>query len=561
MLDDGNALHPVQPVRPGPVARPDDPSRWRPKQWVLLALAYCDAFRQEPRKVLTAIKWRILGKRLRARGQLAPLLHLSPYAYRLWMARRERIRHHAPLGQLAEPEILALIDAMGDVDANHLAQTREMLRQQGIPSVVVGPPPHTSCADVAASMPRDAASWLLLMQPGDVLSHSAIDQYRVAIANNQAAVLYADDDLIGPGTQRGEPHFKPGWNAPLFEHFDYITGSCIVRARRKDLLRVTGRVTWASDLVAGILATDSLPPCHLPAVLHHRRLRPSPRLPAMPLKREAGLPSVTVIVPTRNRVDLLRPCLQGLAATRYSRLDIIVVDNGSDDPATLAYLDSLDRASHQVLRHDGPFNYPAINNRAVRNAQGELLCLLNNDIEIIDPEWLATMATSALRRDVGAVGARLLYPDGRIQHAGVVLGIGGAAAHAHRLLHPDETGYFSRHNLPQFVSAVTAACLVVDRAKFVAAGMLDEVAFPVAFNDVDLCLRLNQRGWQSFYEPRATLIHHESVSRGHDRDPVGAARLERELAALRQRWGTDRMVDPFHHPELSRESERFAIAL
>ena len=214
-----------------------------------------------------------------------------------------------------------------------------------------------------------------------------------------------------------------------------------------------------------------------------------------------------------------------------------------------------------MLRHSGAFNYSAINNHAAAQAQGSLLCQLNNDIEMTDPRWLATLATQALRPEVGAVGARLLYPDGRIQHAGVVIGVGNAAGHAHRFLRPEEEGYFNRHNLPQFTMAVTAACLVVERDKFMAVGGLNEQDFAVAFNDVDFCLRLNQRGWQSLYEPRATLIHHESVSRGLDRDPVGAARFAGELAALKRLWKTDEIYDPYHHPELSRASEQFAVAL
>ena len=213
-----------------------------------------------------------------------------------------------------------------------------------------------------------------------------------------------------------------------------------------------------------------------------------------------------------------------------------------------------------MVRHDGPFNYSAINNRGVALAGGRLLCLLNNDVEMTDTHWLAMLATQALRAEVGAVGARLLYPDGRIQHAGVVIGVGNAAGHAHRFLRPGDKGYFHRHDLPQFTMAVTAACLVVEREKFLAVGGLDETHFPVAFNDVDLCLRLNQRNWQSFYEPRATLIHHESVSRGLDLDPAGATRFAGELAALKRIWKTDEIVDPYHHPCLSRASEQFAVA-
>jgi GT2 family glycosyltransferase len=321
--------------------------------------------------------------------------------------------------------------------------------------------------------------------------------------------------------------------------------------------RAAVRADWAYGLVAGAAGEGT--PLHVRRMLHHRRVRPQPCVPAAAQAAGRELPPVSVIVPTRNRADLLETCLAGIAATAYPDLEVIVVDNDSDDPRTLGLLDGLDPARHRVLRHAGPFNFSAINNRAAGEARGQVLCLLNNDIEVIGPDWLATMVGQALRPEVGAVGARLLYPDGRIQHAGVVLGIAGAAAHAHRLLRPGEEGYFRRHDLPQFVSAVTAACLVVRRDRFLAVGGFDEHDFPVSFNDVDLCMRLDRQGWQTLYEPRATLIHHESISRGLDRDPAGAARLAGEVAALRRRWQTDRLADPFHHPELSPYSEHFVV--
>jgi GT2 family glycosyltransferase len=273
------------------------------------------------------------------------------------------------------------------------------------------------------------------------------------------------------------------------------------------------------------------------------------------------LPPVTVIVPTRNHVRLLTTCLEGIVATNYPRLELIIVDNDSDDAETLDFLAGLNPSQFRVLRHPGEFNYSAINNRAAGHASGHLLCLLNNDIEVVDPDWLAIMAFQASRATVGAVGPQLLYPDGRIQHAGVVIGMGNAAGHAHRFVDPASEGYFQRHALPQFVSAVTGACLVVARDRFLSVGGLDERNFAVAFNDVDLCMRLNRNGFQSFYEPRARLIHHESVSRGQDKDPISAARFAGELAALKLLWNTDHAVDPYHHTELSRSSERFVLQL
>jgi GT2 family glycosyltransferase len=272
-------------------------------------------------------------------------------------------------------------------------------------------------------------------------------------------------------------------------------------------------------------------------------------------------PLVSVIIPTRNKASLLRACVNGLRKTEYPEVEIIVVDNGSDEAEALELLAELQAGGAQVLPMRGPFNFSALNNAAAKLAKGRLLCLLNNDIEVLAPDWLRNMATQAVRADVGAVGARLLYPDQTIQHAGVVIGVGGGAGHAHRYQAIGDAGYFQRAHLPQFVSAVTAACLVIDRDRFWAVGGFDEQRFPVAFNDVDLCLRLNAKGWQSFYEPRATLIHHESKSRGKDSHPANRDRFARELAFLKERWNTEEVRDPFHNVSLSRFSERFVIDL
>jgi len=400
---------------------------------------------------------------------------------------------------------------------------------------------------------------------GDRLAPGALRAYREAMHATDMRAVYADDDSIDPRGRRRDPHFKPDWNAELFRHHDYLTGACAVRVGGREALAAADAPDWAGALVMRAVEEGG-GALHLRQVLHHRRARRDARLPLPPVSVAASLPRVSAIIPTRNRVDLLATCIAGLEATGYPDLEVIVVDNDSDAPATLDFLEALPARTRpgrvfRVLGHPGPFNYSAINNRAVAEATGVLVCLLNNDVAMRDPDWLAIMATQALREEVGAVGAKLLYPDGRIQHAGVVIGVGNAAGHAHRFLSPEEEGYFHRHALPQFVAAVTGACLVVRRERFVAVGGLDENSFPVAFNDVDLCLRLGARGWRSLYEPRAVLVHHESVSRGFDRDPVGAARFANELAALQRLWQTDHIVDPFHHPELSRASEQFVLAL
>jgi GT2 family glycosyltransferase len=281
----------------------------------------------------------------------------------------------------------------------------------------------------------------------------------------------------------------------------------------------------------------------------------------MPVEPIVDAPPVSAIIPTRNQAQLLRSCIEGLAAADYPQVEIIVVDNGSDEPEALDYLARLEARGCKVLRRPGPFNFSRLNNDAVQHTAGSMLCFLNNDVEMIDRSWLSLMVRQAMRPEIGAVGAMLLYPDHTIQHAGVYLGIGGGAGHAHRFLAENDPGYFERARLPQLVSAVTAACMVVARDKFLAVGGFEEALFPVAFNDVDLCLKLNSCGWQSFYEPRARLVHHESKSRGLDSWGPNRARFAGELAALKAKWHTDRGPDPFHHPQLSPYSEQFVVAV
>ena len=522
----------------------------------LVASVHFDAFSVSPRTYLTALWWHLRRKRVRARGQLAPLLSQARRAYDLWLLTEES----GALRQIsddAEPSIVALVDVGTQDDA--LAETLTSLSAANLPAILIGSPEIVDIAQAAQHINWTAEPWLMPIAPGDRLARAAGNAYKAALAHTDARIAYADDDLIDRDGRRTDPHFKPDWNSELFRTLDYVSGACIFRSNREELQALGESNDWAREIIRR--RVDEAEPLHVRQVLHHRRSRPAPRVPAAPTLLTRDLPLVTVIVPTRNRVDLLETCLRGLDATDYPNLEVIVVDNDSDDPKTITFIAALDPTRYRILHHGGAFNYSAINNRAVREARGKLLCLLNNDIEVIDPNWLAIMANQALRPDVGAVGAQLLYPDGRIQHAGVVIGMGHAAGHAHRLLRQDEAGYFHRHQLPQFVSAVTAACLVVMRERFLAVGGLDEVHFPVAYNDVDLCMRLNRGSWQSFYEPRAKLVHHESVSRGTDRDPVGAARLAAELEALQRLWGTKEVVDPFHHPQLSRASERFVTKL
>jgi GT2 family glycosyltransferase len=252
----------------------------------------------------------------------------------------------------------------------------------------------------------------------------------------------------------------------------------------------------------------------------------------------SGSPSVTILIPFRDQARLLARCLQSLRAVtppaRLASAGVILIDNGSVQSATKKLLAAEARRSEvRVLRIDEPFNYARLNNRAAELATGEFLLLLNNDIEIVLPHWLDALLHAAQQPQTGAVGAKLLFPDGRIQHAGVELGLGDIAGHPFRLA-PSHTPAASR---PRECSAVTGACLLTPRALYNRLGGLDETHLPVAYNDVDYCLRVREAGLRVLYEPQAVLLHHESVSRGAVNDP-------REAAYMVRRWARA-FDDPF----------------
>ncbi|WP_267428703.1 glycosyltransferase, partial [Methylobacterium sp. GC_Met_2] len=283
--------------------------------------------------------------------------------------------------------------------------------------------------------------------------------------------------------------------------------------------------------------------------------RAGARLVALPdgcLRVEHPLPDppplASLIVPTRDRLDLLRPCLDSLrSCTDWPAIEILVCDNDSREPETLAYLVDLERQGRgHVVPCPGPFNFAAMNNAAAARARGRLLVFINNDVEAFQPDWLTLMAREALRPDVGAVGAKLLDGEGRIQHGGIVLGTGGLVTHGHRHFPGDAPGYRAALQATHAVSAVTAACLVVEADTFRAVGGFDDAAFAVDFNDVDLCLRLNAAGYRTLLVPGAVLHHREAASRRWT--PEARARHAREIAALKTRWGPLLAQDPHYHP-------------
>jgi GT2 family glycosyltransferase len=258
---------------------------------------------------------------------------------------------------------------------------------------------------------------------------------------------------------------------------------------------------------------------------------------------------------------LLARCVESIRSrSTYPDFDIVVVDNGSTEAASLSYFSREQASGHlSTLRVEEPFNFSRLNNLAAARARGALLCFLNNDTEVISPGWLEEMVSLAVQEPVGAVGAMLYYPDDTVQHAGVVLGLGGVASHAHRGLRRGDAGNYGRAALTQTVSAVTAACMVVRKRVFDEVNGFDE-ALAVAYNDVDLCLRIGARGYRNVWTPFAELYHFESVSRGDDSQGPSRPRFLAESQRMHERWGRTLNADPYYNPNLTLNRADFRLA-
>lgn len=263
-------------------------------------------------------------------------------------------------------------------------------------------------------------------------------------------------------------------------------------------------------------------------------------------------PSVDLIIPTRDGLSVLKPCIESiLSKTSYRNFKIIIVDNGSEQAQTHEFFDEVIKDQRvRVVKYPGEFNYSAINNFAAAQGDGDYIALVNNDIEVIHDDWLTQMMAWASQENVGIVGAKLLFGNGKVQHAGVTIGMGNAAGHIHRLEEGDAPGYQLRCLATQNMMAVTAACLVTPRALYESIGGLDEQSFKVAYNDIDYCLRVEQSGLDVIWTPEARLYHHESVSRGDDMSEIHIERYFNELTNLQKRWKTKGFVDKYYSPHL-----------
>jgi O-antigen biosynthesis protein len=276
----------------------------------------------------------------------------------------------------------------------------------------------------------------------------------------------------------------------------------------------------------------------------------------------ADPPLVSVLIPTRDRADLLGRCVDGLLeGTDYPAIEVVVVDNGSRERRTSRLFERLSADDRVRIIHDSePFDWCRVNNRAAAAARGSLLLLLNNDVFVRERDWMTEMVSHAVRPEIGAVGARLLYPDGRLQHAGVVLYAPSLASHVMRFAPADEPGPFGSFRVVRTVGAVTGACLMLRRRVFEEVGGLPEGALPVTLNDVDLCLRIRGAGYRIVYTPHACLTHMEGVSRESDENPAQFTRRMREWAMLRRRQGSAWDDDPYFNRNFALGDETLLLA-
>ena len=464
---------------------------------------------------------------------------------------------------------------------------------------------HISAASNSA-LSLATGEWCALLDQDDLLAEHALAFVAFEIAEHPTArVIYSDEDKIDESGARAHPYFKTDWVPELFHGQNFINHLGVYET---SLLREAGGFRegyeGSQDYDLASRCCDRIEVTqvrHIPRILYHWRSKrgsvaESPA--AKPYAREAARralrdhlarlgiigsvepcpenveahrviyavpdppPLVTIIVPTRDRLALLRRCVEGVRSlTNYPAFEILIVDNNSTEKETLDYFHQLEaEKAARIVRDPGPFNFSRLNNVAARAARGEILAFLNSDIEVNEPGWLTEMVSHASRAEVGGVGARLWYRDGTLQHGGVIVGLGGVAGHAHERAPRGHPGYFNRAFLQRNCSAVTAACMLTRKLVFEKLGGFNEWDLGINFNDIDYCLRLRAAGYQVIWTPYANLIHDESGSRGHHREAKEQAQFFREATYMQETHGHALLHDPFYNPNLSLVSPGYEIA-
>ena len=453
-----------------------------------------------------------------------------------------------------------------------------------------------------ACLEMATGDYIGLFDHDDLLHPAALHEVMRAICEQDADFIYTDENTFHEKPEDAFcPHFKPDYAPDTLRSYNYI---CHFTVFSRELLDEVGNFRrefdGSQDYDMVLRLTEKASKIvHIPEVLYFWRAHSGSTagdISAKPYTMDAarralgehldrvglvgevedssipstyrikytisGCPKVSIVIPNMDHADTLRTCISSiLEKTTYENFEIVIIENNSRKEETFAYYDELKTDPRiQIVTWEGKFNYSAINNFGVREAAtGEYILLLNNDIEVITPDWLQEMLMFAQRPDVGAVGAMLYYPDDTIQHAGVVLGIGGVAGHAHKYFPRGDFGYMSRATIAQDLSVVTAACVMLPRTVWDEVGGLDET-FEVAFNDVDLCMRIRKAGYLIVWTPYAELYHYESKSRGAEDTPEKKKRFEGEVRRFQARWKSELAAgDPYYNPNLTLVREDFSV--
>lgn len=452
------------------------------------------------------------------------------------------------------------------------------------------------------ALQQASGDWIMVLPGGDLLEPTALLELAFAIVGrSELRMIYADEDEINAITLRREnPNFKPDWSPDLLRSCNYL-GDCVA-LKREDVLLVGGwqpgfEKVEGYDLYLRIsekLGHHEIH--HVPNVLYHRNARrstlhrkdvaermteamralsghlartgrsaivtPGVGLGLFRVRYELPVPPprVSIIIPNKNMPDVLDRCLESIhEKTDYPSYHVVVVDNGSDHPGLSEIYGKLVERGGTLLQYDQPFNFSAMNNLAVKSCASDVLVFLNNDTEVIGPDWLEILVSYAMQEHVGCVGAKLYYDDETVQHAGVFVGVGGVACHPYRGASRMERGFRDRLQVTQNLSAVTAACLAVRKSVFEQVGGFDERHLKISLNDVDLCLRVREAGYDNVWTPHAELYHHESRSRGYMVSAAKRAEFDIEADFFAARWPSYLARDPYHSPNLDRQSEFVSI--
>lgn len=450
-----------------------------------------------------------------------------------------------------------------------------------------------------------ARDYIAVLHAADRLAATAQQKLGAAVAAvPDAPVIFGDEDQIDEGGRRFAPWFKPDFGDDLFVCQNGFGRAVFFRKAALRGLTLPSAAGLDEGVYAAALEAtiaSGRDPLHCPGILVHvggdPAVTPRARVHYLAgssrreiaegfVARRASLagatlegpdprgflrlrhplpdppPLVSIVIPTRDRKDLLEACIGSLdRATSYRNKEIIVLDNDSAEPQTKEYFAALSRRPDvRLVPAPGPFNYPRLINLGASQARGEFLMTLNNDIEAFEPDWMNELVSQAWRPGVGLVGCLLLYPDRSVQHAGVTIGLSGVAGHTYADAVPDDPGYAGRIHVTQDLSAVTGACQLMKRALFERLGGLDERHLAVAYNDIDFCLRVREAGLRVIYTPHARLLHHHSASRGSDIRVERLASFTWEREYMRTRWAHVIFDDPFFNPNLSLSGKRGRLA-